>query len=100
MFHRQNQTAVRVTDLTKKVNLLFGNARQEIWSYSAEEIGRQLAGLKITPASVTASGQKVKFDRETSQCLHRWARAYDLLSGEHSRAGCTDCGETQVVSSR
>ena len=96
MFHQRNQTAVRVTDLTKKVNLLL-ETRGEIWSYSAEEIGRQLAGLKIARKR-DGSGQKVKFDRDTSQCLHRWARAYDLLSGEHFRAGCTDCDEAQAVS--
>lgn len=96
MLHQQTQTAVGVTDLTKDVNLLL-EKRGEIWSYSAEEIGRQLAGLKIARKR-DGSGQKVKFDRDTSQCLHRWARAYDLLSGEHSRAGCTDCGEAQAVS--
>ena len=96
MFHQQNQTAVGVTDLTKDVNLLL-EKRGEIWLYSPEEIGSQLADLKIARKR-GASGQKVKFDRDTSQCLHRWARAYDLLPGEHSRPDCTDCGEAQAVS--
>ena len=96
MFHQQTQTAVGVTDLTKDVNLVL-EKRGEIWLYSPEEIGSQLADLKIARKR-GASGQKVKFDRDTSQCLHRWARAYDLLSGGQSSAGCTDCGAAQVVS--
>jgi hypothetical protein len=95
MLHQQNHTAVGVKDLTKDVNVLL-QARGEIWSYSPEEIGRQLVGLKIARKR-NGSGQKVQFDRDTSQSLHRSARAYDLLSGEHSRAGCTDCGEAQAV---
>jgi hypothetical protein len=96
MFHQQTQAAVGVTDLTKDVNLVL-EKRGEIWSYSAEEIGRQLAGLKIARKR-DGSGQRVKFDRDTSQRLQRWARAYDLLPGEHSLPGCTDCGEAQAVS--
>jgi hypothetical protein len=96
MLHQQTQTAVGVTDLTKDVNLVL-EKRREIWSYSPEEIGRQLGGLKIARKR-DGSGQKVRFDRDTNQCVHRWARAYDLLPGEHSRAGCTDCDQAQAVS--
>lgn len=93
MFHKQEQTAVGVTDLTKDVNSVL-EARGEIWSYAPEEIGRQLAAFKI-PRKRNGAGQSVKFDRDTSQCVHRWARVYDLLPGKHARAACTDCSEAQ-----
>jgi hypothetical protein len=93
--HDGDQRAVGVKKLAGGVNTLLWE-RGEIWKYSPETIGWKLRTLQI-PRHTSSLGQQVLLGRDTSQTVHRLARAYDLPCAQHVEAGCPDCSQAQVA---
>jgi hypothetical protein len=91
----RKQRAVKVDELAKDLNALL-QSRGELIEYSAEEIGWKLKGLNIQRHS-DRSGRQVLLERDTSQNVHRLARAYDLPRSQRVEAECPDCGPPQVT---
>jgi hypothetical protein len=88
--HGLKQRDVKVDELAKDVNVLL-QSRGELLEYSAEEVGWKLRDLNIQRHN-HRSGRHVLLDRDTSQNVHRLARAYDLRGPQHVGADCPDCG--------
>ena len=96
--HQRKQRGVKVDELSKDVNALL-RSRGEIFEYSAEEIGWKLKSLNIQRHS-DRSGRQVLLERETSQNVHRLARAYDLPCSQSIETGCSDCIKAQTPLSK
>jgi hypothetical protein len=98
MIHERKQREVKVAELAKDVTALL-QSRGETREYRAEEIGWKLKGLNIHRHS-DRSGRQVLLERETSQSVHRLARAYDLPCSPGVRAGCPDCDTAESTLSK
>jgi hypothetical protein len=85
--HEQKLTEMKVGDLADLANGLL-RSRGEILAYGAEEVGWKLKGLNLVRHR-TSSGSQIQFDRQTSQQVHRWARAYGL--GSLRVETCSEC---------
>ena len=85
--HEQKLTEMKVWDLADLANCLL-RSRGEILEYSAEEVGWKLKGLDLVRHR-TSSGSQIQFDRQTSQQVHRRARAYGL--GSLRVETCSEC---------
>lgn len=89
---------MRVNELAKYVNVLL-RSRGETIEYSPEEIGWKLRTLGINKHSSRA-GRQILFGRDTSQGVHRLARAYDLSCSRLVEVGCPDCNQSEVTISK
>jgi hypothetical protein len=98
MIHGGKQREARVGELAKDANALL-RSRGEILEYNAEEVGWKLHDLNI-PRHTNSSGRQVLLGRETSQRMHRLARAYDLHCSQAIDADCPDCSLTKATASR
>jgi hypothetical protein len=85
--HEQKLTEMKVGDVADLANGLL-RSRGEILAYGAEEVGWKLKGLNLVRHR-TSSGSQIQFDRQTSQQVHRWARAYGL--GLLRLETCSEC---------
>lgn len=85
--HEQELTEMKVGDLTDLANGLL-RSRGEMLAYGAEEVGWKLKGLNLVRHR-TSSGSQIQFDRQTSQQVHRRARAYGL--GSLRVETCSEC---------
>ncbi len=89
LLHAGNEPpAIQVEELTKLVNSLL-QSRGERWAYSHEAIGRCLADMGIRRER-NGSGQRVIFDRATSQLVHQVAHGFELAE-KYIVADCPDC---------
>jgi hypothetical protein len=98
LVHDGKQREVRVDELAELVNALL-RSRGEILEYSAEEIGWKLRNLNI-PRHSSSSGRNVLLGIDTSESVHRLARAYDLPCSQRVKAGCPDCNLEKVAGSK
>jgi len=98
MLHDGKQREVGVDALARGVNALLCS-RGEIKEYSAEEIGWKLRNLDI-PRHSNSAGRQVLFGRDTSRCVHRLSRIYELQCSNLVEAGCPDCGQPQPLISK
>jgi hypothetical protein len=98
MIHERKQREVKVAELAKDVNAIL-QSRGETIEYRAEEIGWKLKSLNIHRHS-DRSGRQVLLERETSQSVHRLARAYDLPCSAHVGSGCPDCDYAETTLSK
>jgi hypothetical protein len=96
--HARKQGEVRVDELAKDVTALL-RSRGEPHAYSPEEIGWKLKDLNI-PRHTSRFGRQVLLGRDTSQSVHRLARAYDLPCSQREEAGCTDCNQAKATISK
>ena len=64
-----------------------------------EELGWKLRTLNI-PRHSSSSGRKVVLGRDTSQSVHRLARAYGLPCAQRVEAGCLDCSQAKTILSK
>jgi hypothetical protein len=78
---------MKVGDVADLANGLL-RSRGEILAYGAEEVGWKLKGLNLVRHR-TSSGSQIQFDRQTSQQVHRRARAYGL--GSLRVETCSEC---------
>ena len=88
LLHKGEERSIRVEELTQYVNSLL-HSRGEFWSYTHEAIGRQLADMGIDRTR-NGSGQRVIFDRTTSDRVHRKAQSFGFAQ-KYAQAGCPDC---------
>jgi len=95
IIHQRKQRAVKVDELAKDLNALL-QSRGELIEYSAEEIGWKLKGLNIQRHS-DRCGRQVLLERDTSQNVHRLARAYDLPCRQCVEGDCPDFTLPQVT---
>jgi hypothetical protein len=91
--HLRKRRDVQVSELAHGANALL-RSRGETVIYSAEEIGWKLRGLNI-PRRSSSAGRQVVLGRETSERVHRMARAYGLGCAQRVEAGCDDCNQAQ-----
>ena len=98
IIHNGTQREVRVDELAKDVNALL-RSRGETVTYSAEEIGWKLRNLNI-PRHSSSAGRQVLLGRDTSQSVHRWARAYDLPCPQRVEGCCPDCNQAETAISK
>ena len=95
VIHEGKLRAIRVEELAQYVSSLL-HSRGERWTYEPEAIGRLLASMTIERHR-NSSGQRVVFDRLTSGCVHRHARACGLLSDVNFNSDCPDCGDAATA---
>jgi hypothetical protein len=88
LLHKGEEPAVQVEKLTQYVNCLL-QSRGELWSYTHEAIGRQLADMGIQRTR-NGSGQRVILDRITSDLVHQNAQSFGM-SQKYARPNCPDC---------
>jgi hypothetical protein len=93
VIHDRKQREVRVDELAKDVNALL-RSRGETLEYGAEEVGWKLRSLNI-PRHSTSSGRQVLLGRQTSQSVHRLAKAYGLPCTQRAPADCPDCDQSK-----
>lgn len=98
IIHNGKQREVKVDELAKDVNALL-RSRGETIEYSAEETGWKLSKLNI-PRQTSSSGRQVLLGRDTSQTVHRLARAYDLPCPQRAEASCPDCNQEKGTISK
>jgi len=96
--HLRKRREVMVGQLAQDVNALL-RSRGEPVTYSAEEIGWKLRGLNIR-RHTNSAGRQVLLGRETSQSIHRLARAYRLPCAQRVEVGCPDCNQEKPVHSK
>jgi hypothetical protein len=94
IIHERKQREMKVDELAKDVNALL-RSRGETLVYSPEEIGWKLKSLNIRRHS-SSSGRQVLLGRDTSQGVHRLARAYDLPCTQAVEADCPDCNQAKA----
>jgi len=87
--HERKQREIRVDELAKDVNALL-RSRGETFEYSPEKIGWDLRNLNIHKHK-SRSGRQILLGRDTSETVHRLARAYDLPCLLRVEAGCPNC---------
>ena len=92
--HRTKEIAV--ADLTALTNSALRD-RGEILAYSAEEIGRRLSSLGLD-RDRAASGMVLRFSREHSLRIHRFARQLGLNLSPV--AGCRDCAPPEQATTQ
>lgn len=86
---------VLVGELAQDTNALL-RSRGEILEVSAESVGWKLRDLHIRRHD-SASGQLVRFGRETSHTVHQLTQAYDLPCSQHVEAGCPECNSAKTA---
>lgn len=84
---------ITLGELTKRVNVLL-RAREEIYVYSAKEIGWQLRHLGFTSRH-NGKGKSIRFTREVRGRVHQLGAQFGLQLPKQT--GCADCETSQLV---